>query len=79
MKGESWLSKRIFQKSIGEIPRSVHHALNPKGIAFHIKKQVAVERLFHVNAPDVSKLQGLKVAEAPQAWPLCDPQNGFVD
>jgi hypothetical protein len=56
----------------------VHDAFDTKSIAFHIKEQVAVKRSFYLNTTNVSEFGGLKVAAVPQAWPLGDPENGFM-
>ncbi|MCX8496533.1 MAG: hypothetical protein ORN51_10165, partial [Akkermansiaceae bacterium] len=41
----------------------MHDAFDTKGIAFHVKEQVAVKRSFYLNAPNVSEFGGLKVAD----------------
>jgi hypothetical protein len=38
----------------------VHDAFDTKGIAFHVKEQVAVKRSFYLNAPNVSEFGGLE-------------------
>jgi hypothetical protein len=57
------LSLRIFQRAVRKIPCAVHDAFDTKGIAFHVKEQVAVKRSFYLNAPNVSEFGGLKVAD----------------
>lgn len=56
----------------------MHDAFDTKGIAFHVKEQVAVIRSFQLNTANMSEFGGLKVAAASQAWPLGDSENGFM-
>ena len=56
----------------------MHDAFDTKGIAFHVKEQVAVKRSFHLNAPNVSEFGGPKVAAVPQARPLGNALDRFM-
>ena len=49
------LALRTHHQAVRKIPCPVHDAFDTKGIAFHVKEQMAVERSFHLNAPHVSE------------------------
>jgi len=49
------LALRTLHQAVRKIPCPVHDAFDTKGIAFHVKEQMAVERSFHLNAPHVSE------------------------
>ncbi len=49
------LSLRIFEQAFRQIARPVHDSFDPKGVAFHVEEQVAVERPFHLDAANVSE------------------------
>lgn len=69
----------IFEKPVGKIPRSVHNPFDTESLAIHVKEQVPVERLLHLNTSNVREFRSLKVAAATEVGPYGDPLNGFMD
>ncbi len=72
------LALRIFQQAVRKIPCPVHDAFDTKGIAFHVKEQMADKRSFYLDTPNVSEFGGLKVAATPQARPLGNALDRFM-